>query len=198
MSSISQNAETLPPGVDWIATFETWPQFFIYLVTLNLSTTAPQCTSYTLLEEANRKASFSDKSTIKCDKPMKKKWYRFADTAGNKMAASCVPRKHCGTHAPGWLNGTHPAIADGIVTRQVCFHWRKGCCQWKKNIRIMNCGGFYVYELQNPPVCNTRYCGESDKGEGKKSRAVDSSCSVTKAESCCIGHSKGLEHHSHH
>jgi len=79
------------------------------------------------------------------------------------MPTACVPKLRCGTHAPGWLNGSHPSVADGIVTRKVCYHWSSGCCQWHNNIRVKNCGAFYVYELQKPAggnVCSLRYCGE--------------------------------------
>ena len=49
-------------------------------------------------------------------------------------------------------------MQEGMVSRQVCFNWRD-CCQWKINIRIRNCGDFYVYELKAPGVCGLRYCG---------------------------------------
>ena len=105
--------------------------------------------------------SFSDKKWIKCDSMMHKDWYRFTGAAGSEMPQSCVPTYHCGTHAPGWLNGEHPTVADGIVTREVCYHWSNNCCRWKNNIRIRNCGKFYVYELVKPPACSLRYCGTS-------------------------------------
>ena len=51
-------------------------------------------------------------------------------------------------------------MAEGVVTRDVCYHWKSGCCQWTNNIQVKNCGAFYVYELQKTPVCFLRYCGE--------------------------------------
>ena len=120
-----------------------------------------ECNSYIELSGAERKMSFSDKKWIKCDSMMHKDWYRFTGAAGSEMPQSCVPTYHCGTHAPGWLNGEHPKVADGIVTREVCYHWSNNCCRWKNNIRIRNCGKFYVYELVKPPACSLRYCGTS-------------------------------------
>ena len=121
----------------------------------------PECSSYNLLTETNRTVSFSTKANSSCDRDLTKEWYRFSDAAGKQMSESCTPLHRCGTHATGWLNGTHPSLGEGIVTRKVCFHWKKGCCQWKNNIRIRNCGEFYVYEFQKPPACNLRYCGGS-------------------------------------
>ena len=81
------------------------------------------------------------------------------------MPDQCVPDYYCGTHAPGWLSGAHPAAADGAVQRKVCFNWVGDCCKWSIDIRVRNCGGFYVYELPPTQFCNLRYCGA--KGPGK-------------------------------
>ena len=87
------------------------------------------------------------------------KWYRMTGQSGDQIPESCVPMRRCGTHAPGWLNGKHPSVKEGVVVRQVCYHWSGGCCQWNNDIKIRNCGDFYVYELQKPPACSLRYCG---------------------------------------
>ena len=88
-------------------------------------------------------------------------WYRFTGIAGNpKMPTTCPPIRRCGTHAPGWIKGQHPSMADREVTRVVCYHWSNNCCRWKNNIKVKNCGAFYVYQLQKTPVCSLRYCGE--------------------------------------
>ena len=80
------------------------------------------------------------------------------------MPTKCVPRYYCGTHAPGWLSDAHPTVGEGAVQRKVCFHWTSGCCQWSSNINVRNCGGFFVYELVEPPGCSMRYCGETFQG----------------------------------
>ena len=136
----------------------------ILLSTAPIPTISTECRSYALLSDSDRQVSFFSKNVVKCDSNLVKKWYRFTDQAGGKMPESCVATWRCGTHAPGWLNGKHPTEAEGIVTRQVCYHWSSGCCQWKNNIRVRNCGVFYVYELQKPPVCHLRYCGGSGGG----------------------------------
>ena len=75
------------------------------------------------------------------------------------MAESCVNKSHCGTDAPGWLNGAHPTVADGVVQREVCFSSFGSCCYYSKKINVRNCKGFYVYKLEPPPRCYLRYCG---------------------------------------
>ena len=63
--------------------------------------------------------------------------------------------------------GQHPSVADGEVTREVCYHWLNNCCRWKNNIKVKNCGAFYVYELEQTPVCSLRYCGECSLSLGE-------------------------------
>ena len=116
-----------------------------------------ECRSYRTLSEYDRAQGY--KGVIKCDRSLPTTWYRFTGLAGNMMPSSCVARYYCGTHAPGWLVGGHPTVAQGIVSRKVCFHWTSGCCQWSRYIRVRNCGAFYVYRLSPTPACNLRYCG---------------------------------------
>ncbi|KAK2570348.1 Uromodulin [Acropora cervicornis] len=129
--------------------------------TCNALATGEGCSSYKWLTEANRHRD-AVSSTVLCDRNFitKKAWYRFANESGNQMATTCVPMNKCYTHAPGWLNGSHPEVHEGIVTRRVCFHWSNKCCNWETNIRLRNCGPFYSYELTSTPTCQLRYCGE--------------------------------------
>ena len=81
------------------------------------------------------------------------------------MPEICVPPNHCGVSAPGWLDGNHPLVADGVVNRQVCFTWESDCCFFSNNIAVRNCTGFYVYRLQPPLLgCLSRYCGNGVPG----------------------------------
>ena len=124
----------------------------------------PECSSYTLINDASRNTNNENRNSVVCDRNLATKWYRFSAAAGEVMPDSCVPTWRCGTHAPGWLNGKHPTEAEGVVSRQVCYHWISKCCNWKNNIRVRNCGGFYVYELTKTPVCSLRYCGGANAG----------------------------------
>jgi len=130
--------------------------FFFYLA----------CSNYKTLSEADREKGFSNSAVRKCDRfNFPKTWYRFTGSAGQQMPTQVVPINHCGTHAPGWLTGGHPTVAQGVVFRRVCFHWAfrnfNSNCLWSVNIRVQNCGDFFVYELPRTPTCNLRYCGEN-------------------------------------
>ena len=90
-------------------------------------------------------------------------WFRFGGGAGTQIAEACPKMYSCSTNSSGWLSGRHPRVAEGIVQRKVCFLQRvsqffKDCCYHSKNISVRNCGAFYVYRL-DPPVWNSRYCG---------------------------------------
>ena len=124
-----------------------------------------ECYNYTILNESDRAQGNQSRNVQKCDRFLSRGWYRFQDEAGTKMADNCVPRYSCGTHAPGYLIGGHPSVAQGIVNRTVCFHWVGGCCQWQQRILVRNCSGFYVYRLSPTRFCNLRYCGDSNSGK---------------------------------
>ena len=90
-------------------------------------------------------------------------WYRFSGAAGTQITESCPKMYSCSTNSSGWLNGTHPTVAEGTVQRKVCFLQRvsqffNDCCYHSKNISVRNCGAFYVYRL-DPPDYYSRYCG---------------------------------------
>ena len=77
------------------------------------------CKNYEVLSEADRAQTNTSRNSTKCDDKLLTGWYRFQGAAGDRMADKCVPQFHCGTDAPGWLNGTHPTVAEGVVTRTV-------------------------------------------------------------------------------
>ncbi|XP_078382279.1 pancreatic secretory granule membrane major glycoprotein GP2-like [Oculina patagonica] len=121
--------------------------------------TDPECSSYTVDAEADRSVLFPKGASHKCDRnTLAPGWYRFNSTAGSKMPTTCVPKSMCNTDASGWLNGAHPTLQDGVVSRNVCFNWNGNCCNWVVGIKVRNCGSFYVYELVKTPACHLRYC----------------------------------------
>ena len=118
-----------------------------------------ECQNYRTLNNAHRKITYRRSFYSYCDNGIGPGWFRFKQAAGKMMPTSCQPTHRCGTHAPAWLNGEHPTVADGQVNRTVCFHWESDCCHWSTNIEVRNCGSYYVYYLTGTPACNLRYCG---------------------------------------
>ena len=122
------------------------------------------CKNYKKLREADR-AQGNVVGNNLCDKDLVTGWYRFQGAAGDRMADKCVLRFRCGTRRPGWLNGAHPTVAEGEVTRKVCYSRLDNCCFWSNKIKVKNCGSYYVYKLQKPPDCPLRYCGNAGAGK---------------------------------
>ena len=117
-----------------------------------------ECQNYGSLSSTDRKITYTV-SSYYCDNGIGPGWFRFEGSAGTRMPTSCPPTRRCGTDAPGWMNGGHPTVADGQISRQVCFHWDSNCCLWSTNIKVRNCGSYYVYYLSGTPICSLRYCG---------------------------------------
>ena len=120
-----------------------------------------ECQNYQNLTNGNRKNTYGA-GVVTCDSSLSPGWFRFQGDAGIKMATTCVPDNHCGTHSTGWLNGAHPTVAEGQVTRQVCFNWNSNCCNWSINIQVLSCGDFFIYYISGTPPehpCHLRYCG---------------------------------------
>ncbi|KAL0178944.1 hypothetical protein M9458_024386, partial [Cirrhinus mrigala] len=75
-------------------------------------------------------------------------WYRlFYNGQNAQMPESCVNYGMCGTYYPLSLNGSHPQLEDGVVTRQVCLSTSGNCCDYRSHpIRVKACpGDYYVY-----------------------------------------------------
>ena len=117
-----------------------------------------ECKNYKSLSGNGRKVTYTSGPAV-CDSQLSG-WYRIHGGAGTKMPTSCVPKNRCKTDHPGWLNGSHPTVADGQVTRQVCFRKNSNCCKWFTNIKVRNCGDYFVYLVNGTPnsKCNLRYC----------------------------------------
>ncbi|CAH3179782.1 unnamed protein product, partial [Porites lobata] len=119
-----------------------------------------ECQNYGSLNSYTRKMTHTTNSYY-CDSGIGPGWFRFEGSAGTRMPTSCPPTRRCNTAATGWMNGAHPTVGDGQVTRTVCFHYYGNCCYWSTNIKVRNCGSYYVYYLSGTPSghCHLRYCG---------------------------------------
>ena len=125
---------------------------------------------YAILDDSQRSSNYNNSNGFaspKCDSSAGgdwtggDSWYRFQEPAGTQLADSIVPTKYCGTHATGWLNGTHPAVLGENVIQQVCFNWAGDSCWKNTDVEIKNCGGYYLYKLKAAPGCSLKYCGQS-------------------------------------
>ena len=120
---------------------------------------ADPCYHYKNLSDANRKISYvTPHGSELCDKQLSEGWYRFVGASGTKMPTTRVPAYRCGTDWSGWLDGAHPTVEDGVVRRKVCFSDRSTGCKSMKATTVKNCGSYFIYKLQQPPTCNSRYC----------------------------------------
>jgi cysteine-rich repeat protein len=119
---------------------------------------APECFNYSSLTDASR--HHQKGGGVVCDSNLNG-WYRFEGEAGTKMLESCPSQNSCGTHAPGWMQGGHPSVEQGQVSRTVCYHWDNGCCHWSQPVAVRNCGAYYVYQLNPTVACHLRYCGSN-------------------------------------
>ncbi|XP_054456466.1 oncoprotein-induced transcript 3 protein isoform X2 [Anoplopoma fimbria] len=121
------------------------------------------CSAYISLNEPWRNTDYhvnQSSGVPRCDSHVSGEWYRFTGMAGDAMPTFCVSENHCGTHAPIWLNGSHPQLQEGIVTLPVCASFNDNCCQWNASIDVKACtGGYFVYRLPRPSVCFHVYCG---------------------------------------
>ncbi|XP_033095732.1 uromodulin-like [Anneissia japonica] len=99
-------------------------------------------------------------------------WYQFTGKGGNKMPTACVVADRCGVHSPICVSythldvykrqGAHPSVDSGIVTRQVCKSLSTdgvtNCCEWSSNIRVQNCGEYFIYSLPKLNACGSGFC----------------------------------------
>ena len=119
-----------------------------------------ECVQYNTIDDDTRYYDFyQSDGNYKCDRYLHEGWYRFITR--QRMNTNCGRSSHyCKTDYLGWLNGNHPSVEEGIVTRQVCFDSSSCSCNYNTYIKILNCGSFYVYKLKPTPTCNLRYCTE--------------------------------------
>ena len=80
--------------------------------------------------------------------------------AGTRMPEHEIEYRHCGTRAPGWLNGKHPTENGQIVDRQVCFTYSSDSCYTYIQVQVIKCDTYFLYYLEDIPYCYYRYCSE--------------------------------------
>ncbi|XP_051865292.1 uromodulin-like [Pristis pectinata] len=79
-------------------------------------------------------------------------------SGGWKIPETCIVEYHCNTKHPGWIQGSHPTVGQGVVQRTVCFTNSVTGCQETQDIKVKNCTDFIVYELKPTYGDNRIYC----------------------------------------
>jgi len=88
-------------------------------------------------------------------------WYRFLSPAGTRIAEQAPGVYYCGSSASGWMQGSHPTSLGETVTRTVCFQGSSSYPCWQSTeIKVRNCGQYFLYRLVNTPTCNLGYCSK--------------------------------------
>uniref|UniRef100_UPI00398F6FFC uncharacterized protein n=1 Tax=Pristiophorus japonicus TaxID=55135 RepID=UPI00398F6FFC len=136
------------------------------------------CENHTVLDQPWRSTDCGGTECIgnyRCDQDLVQGWYRFKSSGGKKIPETVVPEYHCSTLGSGWLNGTHPTVGQGEVTRTVCFSWDGDNCYLTREIKIKNCTSYSVYQLKptNPTGCDV-YCTdpETSPTQGPKDQST--------------------------
>ncbi|KAG5272728.1 hypothetical protein AALO_G00168670 [Alosa alosa] len=122
------------------------------------------CHKYTTLDEPWRATNYTDNFNH-CDSRVSwDGWYRLLYHGQTiRMPEECLRRSGCGTAGQLWMNGTHPQLQDGIVTRKICkaLAWRGCCFDRGPPIQVKACpGNYYVYQFVQPNGCNYAYCAD--------------------------------------
>ncbi|XP_072131624.1 uncharacterized protein [Mobula birostris] len=152
--------------------YRLWPTLWDHTVycTVTDSTLGDPCVNHTVLDQPWRS---TDCSNTECtggrwmgDGNLEVGWYRFNSSVGWKIPETVVPQGRCSGETSGWLNGPHPNVGEGEVTRTICFTSNKNPCDKKQEIRVKNCSGYFVYRLWPKLWDHTVYCTVTDSTLG--------------------------------
>ena len=162
-----------------------WCSFLTRKITQPLFTFSAPCREYTSLTDSWRKVNGFGPSSIRskkyrCDFPrptqgepgIQEGWHRFSGAAGTHLPTASLNngaggKEVCGTSIVGWMEGSHPTVYDGIVSRNICFEFENGNCEYQVRILVRTCDDpaepgktFYVYHLKYPKdiMCYWAYC----------------------------------------
>ncbi len=125
---------------------------------------SPQCYNYTTINDPSRGVNNTSSNSKSCDQSVFNsipKWVRFIGEGGTQIPTSAVGPGRCGSSATGWYSGPMPTDLDSTTNGTVCFSWNSNTCNWRNDIRVTNCGSYYIYQLTAPPVCTLRYCTDT-------------------------------------
>lgn len=126
--------------------------------------TNPGCGDYKVLNDSSRKYSSGIGGQKSDNEPNNdwagEGWYRVMEPAGTRIYSS-KPEKDetCGTYYPGGIKVNIIPDAGETVNNVVCLSGSTSYCEETVQIKVKNCGRFYLYYL--PKLLSyTRYCTE--------------------------------------
>ncbi len=125
------------------------------------------CYNYTTLDEYWRESSYQsygyDDTLVEWSG-----WYRlYLNGESAQMSELCVSYRGCGGETGLSLNGSHPTLEDGEVTREVVgsrsWSWSSNQCgaYTSTSVQVKACpGDYYIYEFVKPNISAPRptYC----------------------------------------
>ena len=128
------------------------------------------CNDYKILNEMERNHQVKTSGSSWCDQTGHSytnsqwhgdDWYQFLPPAGTRIAEEAPGGKHCGTNWSGWMQGSHPTSLGETVTRTVCFQGTSSLtCYKSSEIKVRNCGQYFLYRLVDTPICQAGYCAK--------------------------------------
>ncbi|XP_028406136.1 uromodulin-like [Dendronephthya gigantea] len=149
--------------------------YFVFFTSNNYGSGRDKCNShnYTVINDSRRSITNMAKPEdgLLCDRNAidESTWYRFkintSAIVGDQLATTKPPLSRCGTFSPIWMNGSHPTAAEGVVLRKACAYLPYAAplgCAKSYEIKVLNCSGFYVYQLKPPKQCYLAYCVASN------------------------------------
>jgi hypothetical protein len=137
---------------------------FCFLVLHCITALNAQCghLQYTTIRNIRRSTAYNATYDL-CDRGVIQdgSWYRFKSVAGNKMPEFNPGINRCGTFIPIWMKGKHPTTPGVVVDRTACapVPWLFPLdCGDRFDIKVINCGSFFLYQLKEPKKCTYAYC----------------------------------------
>ena len=87
-------------------------------------------------------------------------WYRVVGPAGTKLADTPTQGNYyCGTAGGYYVQGNHPTKIGETVSTKACYKASSGNpCLNPQDIKIRNCGKYFIYYLPETSNCWTGYC----------------------------------------
>ena len=82
-------------------------------------------------------------------------WYRVDETL--ELVHEEVEYRTCGTISPIWAKGEFPDDEDDVQDMEACVVSEKSSCNNTYEIKVKNCGKYYVYKL-SPTRANEAFC----------------------------------------